>query len=109
MRPASFNVLWNRGSWVRGVQDATTTLLSFSLWMSSLIFCWESAEQEYLFSSANTTLGRVRAYSTTLGTSTVPLMLIPQSQTKTPILGSSPSTGISSRFSSSGWALLLEI
>ncbi|OPX61417.1 MAG: hypothetical protein A4E29_00832 [Methanomassiliicoccales archaeon PtaB.Bin134] len=51
-RPASLMVLWNRASWVLGVQEATTTRFSFSSLITFLIISWVSAEQVYLFSAA---------------------------------------------------------
>src|SRR5512136_7855 len=92
-------VFWNSGSWVLGVQLATTTLLSLSSLIFSLIFSCVSWEHVYRFCSAYTTLGSVLAYSATSGTFTTPPMLTPQWHTNTPILGSCPSTLISFGYS----------
>ena len=60
-RPASRMVSWNRGSWVRGEHDATTTrLICFSL-ITSLMWVWLSWEQVNRLSSTCTTKGRLRA------------------------------------------------
>ncbi len=99
-RPAEAQVARNRGSCVRGVQDATTTRFSLCSRIISLILSWVSDEQEYRFSSAYTTFGAFLMYSTTDGTSTVEPMLIPQWQTNTPIRGSCPLTSISATGSS---------
>ena len=56
-------------------------------------------EQLNIFSSAWTTLSRLLAYLTTLGTSTPLAILVPQRQTKTPTLGDSPVTSRSGGYS----------
>ena len=94
-RPASLRVSMKRGSWVLGVQAATTTRFSPWRWISSLILPWLSWEQANSISSARTTFGRPSAYSLTSGTLTTPPMLMPQLQTNTPILGFLPSTSVS--------------
>src|SRR5690554_4874329 len=45
LSPASFKDSLKRGSWVLGLQEATTTLFSLYSWMSSLILIWVSWEQ----------------------------------------------------------------
>ncbi len=49
--------------------------------MSAWIFSWPGCEHMNLFSRAIFTLGRVPANFATAATSTVPAMLVPQSQT----------------------------
>ena len=94
-RPALISVSWKSGSWVLGVQAATTTRLRFFCLTIWLIVSWVSWEQEYRLSLANSTYGRLLAYSATDGTSTTPAMLIPQRQTNTPIRGRSLVTFVS--------------
>ena len=89
----------NSGSWVLGVQAATTTRLSCCSLMILVRFTWVSWEQVKRLSSTCTTLGRVRAYSRSSGTLMMPPMLMPQLQTKTPMRG-----GSSGRTSTSGGA-----
>ncbi len=60
---------------------------------------WLSFEHVYRLFSAYTTFSRVLAYSTTLGTSTTPAMLLPQWQTKTPMRGGCPLTSVSGGYS----------
>ncbi len=78
------------GSWVLGVQEATTTRLIPCSSIRSLICSWASWEQVNRVSPANTTFLSPAAYSVILGTSTTPEMLIPQLQTNTPTRGSCP-------------------
>src|SRR3989337_587684 len=79
------------GSWVLGEQAATTTRLMFWAFIASTISAWVLPAQEKRWLWVYTTLGRVRAYSTTAGTSTTPAMLLPQWQMKTPTRGSATS------------------
>src|ERR1019366_10541784 len=95
LSPASRRVFRNRGSWVRGVQEATTTRFRWCSLILSLIASWVSLEHVERLFSTYTTLGSVLEYSTTEGTLTTPAMLVPQWQTKTPTRGSSPFTSLS--------------
>ena len=83
-------VSWNRGSWVRGEQAATTMRFRLFSRMTSAILSWVSWEQVNMFSATNSTKGRFRANSATSGTRTTPPMFMPQLQTKTPMRGGSP-------------------
>ena len=88
-------VSWNRGSWVRGEHDATTTRLILFSWITSFILSWVSWEQVNRLSSTCTTWGRLRAYSLTAGTSATPPILMPQLHTNTPTRGSCSETSSS--------------
>src|SRR5271157_938333 len=90
LMPALSSVFWNRGSCVRGVQAATTSLLSLCCSIAALIAFCESCAHENISSPANLTPGSDVAYFTTDGTSTTEAMLMPQRHTYTPILGGSP-------------------
>ena len=79
-------VSWKSPSWVLGVHAATTTRFNPFSRITAIILSWVSCEQVKRFSSTYTTLGSVFAKSATSGTLTTPPMLIPQLQTKTPIL-----------------------
>jgi hypothetical protein len=85
-------VSWNRGSWVRGVQAATTMRFSPFSRMTSAILSCTSWEQVNMLLAVKTTPGRVAAYSVTAATSTTPAMFEPQEQMKTPTRGGSPDT-----------------
>ena len=61
LSPASIMVSRNSGSWVMGVQAATTTRLSCCSLMTLVMFTWVSWEQVKRFSSVKTTLGNVLA------------------------------------------------
>jgi hypothetical protein len=99
LRLPSRSVSLNNGSWVLGVQEATTTRLRSCSFIYSFIFSWVSWEQVNRFVSATTTLGRVSAYALTFGTSTTPPMLMPQWQTNTPMRGASPTISFSTGYS----------
>ena len=88
-KPASINVSRNRGSWVMGVQAATTTRLRLCSSMIRVMLTWVSWEQVNRLSSTYATLGSVLEYSDSAGTSTMPPMLMPQLQTNTPMRGAS--------------------
>src|SRR4030042_668362 len=86
-RPACWMHFLKVGSCSLGEHDATTTRWTpFSL-MALMISSWPRSEQVYLFSLATTTPGSFSASPLTLPQSTTPAMLLPQWQTKTPILG----------------------
>src|SRR3989339_2256749 len=61
LRPASFRVSWNRGSWVLGVQAATTIRFRPFFSITCFILSWVSWEQVNIFSSTKATWGRVLA------------------------------------------------
>src|SRR4030042_1636922 len=90
-------VSWKVGSWVRGVQEATTTRFRLCSLMRSLIIPWASWEQAKRLFSTCSTKGRVLAYSRTASTSTTLAILMPQWQTKTPTRGTSWETSRSAK------------
>ena len=96
--PPSRRVSRKRGSWVRGVQAATTTRLSPFSRIVSAICAAASVEQMKRPSSAWATLSRPFEYSTTEGMSTTRPMFAPQWQAKTPTLISSSDTSRSSGY-----------
>ena len=73
-----------------GEQAATTTRSSFFSLMAVWMAAWPGSEHVYMGCSACTTSLRVSARSASAATSTVPAMLLPQWQTKTPILMAAP-------------------
>ena len=91
-RPTEFMVSMKMGSWVLGLQEATTTRFRLCSAMRAFICSCTSWEQTNRPSSACATPGRLLAYSVTAGTSTTPAMFMPQSQTKTPTRGCSALT-----------------
>ena len=60
-RPPFLQASLKRGSWVLGVQDATTTLLRSCSWIAAEMASRQSWAHAYWDSSARTTLGRVLA------------------------------------------------
>ena len=55
LSPAAMRVSWKSGSWVLGVQAATTTRLSFFSRITSTMVSWVSWEQVYMLSAMNST------------------------------------------------------
>ncbi len=73
-----------------GEQADTTTRSSFFSMMAFWMAAWPGSAQVYMMFSAWTTSLRVSARLAMAATSTVPAMLLPQWQTKTPILMAAP-------------------
>ncbi|KAF5034600.1 hypothetical protein DSECCO2_594440 [anaerobic digester metagenome] len=70
---------------MRGVQEATTTPVKCLSLMAWMMPSWPGSEQAYMVSVAYTTSGNSREALATAAVSTVPSMLLPQWQMKTPI------------------------
>ena len=88
LRPASRIVVRKRNSCVLGEQEATMTRLSlFVHHLLHLLLRILRTGEEVLVGKDH--IRQVLAYAATSGTFTTPAMLTPQSQTKTPMRGSS--------------------
>ena len=84
-KPASSQAALKSGSWVVGVQEATTTRFKLYSVIAFFIVETPSSEQVNRLRSACTTLGSSLTYSTTWGTSTYAPIFVPQWHTKTPM------------------------
>src|SRR5512136_1142219 len=84
--PAAVTVLRNVFSCIRGEQAAMTTRFRRFFLMASRMAACPGSLQLYLLSSTWVTIGIFLTASVTLGISTVPAILVPQWQMKTPIL-----------------------